>query len=225
MTEFADSPLSSRRRNRKGTCVEINSGGQVFFGLMTVPTPGPEEAVVFKFCSSRHVLQSEQMAAELASHLGIPAPASRLLLRAHDLAEWTTLAAAAEPLCPILTGLLQDMPAMLILQYVHGASLKDESETFDERLVEASTSLGRLFVLDLLLGNPDRLPSQSLQWRGNPSNVIWSGTGCVPIDAVVARRPPRLLVQECVGCFSKQSGVEMTVHHRTRPVILTTRKK
>lgn len=73
------------------TCVEINSGGQVFFGLLSSPTsPGQEEAVVMKFCNSRHLLQSEQMAAELAWHLEIAAPSSRLLLKAqhvHGLGE------------------------------------------------------------------------------------------------------------------------------------------
>lgn len=28
--------------------------------------------------------------------------------------------------------------------------------------------LGRLFTLDMLLGNPDRLPCAELGWRGNP---------------------------------------------------------
>jgi hypothetical protein len=49
---------------------------------------------------------------------------------------------------------------------------------------------------DLLLGNADRLPIQSLGWRGNPANTIWTHGRCVPIDAAVARRPPKLLVRD-----------------------------
>ena len=49
---------------------------------------------------------------------------------------------------------------------------------------------------DLLLGNADRLPIQSLGWRGNPANTIWTQGRCVPIDAAVARRPPKLLVRD-----------------------------
>ena len=53
----------------------------------------------------------------------------------------------------------------------------------------------RLFILDMLLGNPDRLSCQALNWRGNPANLRFctKGVHCgrlVVIDAVVQRRPP-----------------------------------
>ena len=37
--------------------------------------------------------------------------------------------------------------------------------------------LGRLLLLDMLLGNADRLPFPELGWRGNPSNVILGAPG------------------------------------------------
>ncbi|CAE7469986.1 Dual specificity protein phosphatase PHS1 [Symbiodinium microadriaticum] len=175
--------------------VEINSGGQVFFGLLS-STHG-EQAVVLKFCNNRYILQSEQMAAELARQLGVPGPASRILLKPHDTAEWEQLSARALEVCPPLAEVLQKKMSMLLLQFVPGQNLESEVETFQgPNLVNACHNLGRLFILDLLLGNADRLPLHSLGWRGNPGNVLWSDGRCVPIDAVVARRPPKLLVRE-----------------------------
>jgi hypothetical protein len=37
--------------------------------------------------------------------------------------------------------------------------------------------LGRLLLLDMLLGNADRLPFPELGWRGNPSNIILGAPG------------------------------------------------
>ena len=53
----------------------------------------------------------------------------------------------------------------------------------------------RLYLLDWLLGNADRLPCQPLNWRGNPENLRFCTGGplagrMVAIDAVVQRRPP-----------------------------------
>ena len=85
----------------------------------------------------------------------------------------------------------------LLLQYVPGRNLEDAEEAFQlPHLPAACRALGRLFALDLLLGNADRLPIQSLGWRGNPGNTIWAHGRCVPIDAAVARRPPKLLVRD-----------------------------
>jgi len=219
---------------RQPARIEVNSGGQVFFGLLSpaddtvdlsrvlgcaeadesadwsflLDTSSQEDGVVFKFCTSRHMLQSEQMVAELARHLGVASPTSRLLLRAYDGEEWQALETAARGLCYPLCEALQHHEALLLLQFIPGCSLHEEREAWEPRHLEASVqALGRLLVLDLLLGNADRLPLPSLGWRGNPSNVLWSSTGpaaitgrrCVPIDAVVARRPPKLLVQEADG--------------------------
>eukprot|EP00930_Biecheleria_cincta_P069110 TRINITY_DN56892_c0_g1_i1.p1 TRINITY_DN56892_c0_g1~~TRINITY_DN56892_c0_g1_i1.p1 ORF type:complete len:693 (-),score=150.86 TRINITY_DN56892_c0_g1_i1:130-2157(-) len=182
--------------------VEINSGGQVFFVLLKSKSqPDAEEAVVIKFCNNRYMLQSEQMAAELARHFDIPGPASRVLLKAHDGKEWQQLADAASDICPDLAEMLQKKQSMLLLQFVPGENLEKETDAFKpERLANSCRALGRLWVLDLLLGNLDRLPVKSLNWRGNPGNVLWhsdsESSRCVPIDAAVARRPPRLLVQD-----------------------------
>lgn len=53
----------------------------------------------------------------------------------------------------------------------------------------------RLFLLDMLLGNPDRLPCEALGWRGNPHNILYCSRGThagrmVAIDSAVQRRPP-----------------------------------
>eukprot|EP00931_Biecheleriopsis_adriatica_P072731 TRINITY_DN47146_c0_g1_i1.p1 TRINITY_DN47146_c0_g1~~TRINITY_DN47146_c0_g1_i1.p1 ORF type:complete len:680 (+),score=196.20 TRINITY_DN47146_c0_g1_i1:106-2145(+) len=182
--------------------VEVNSGGQVFFALLSSSgEEHREEAVVLKFCNNRHLLQSEQMAAELARHLGVPGPASRVLLKSHDSEEWGQLSAAAAEVCPSLSEVLQKKQSMLLLQYVPGSNLEKEEVAFQpERLADSCRALGRLFVLDLMLGNSDRLPLNSLNWRGNPGNVLWQAcegsSRCVPIDAAVARRPPKMLVRD-----------------------------
>lgn len=55
--------------------------------------------------------------------------------------------------------------------------------------------MSRLFLLDMLLGNADRLPCATLGWRGNPHNVLFCTAGAhagrmVAIDSAVQRRPP-----------------------------------
>ena len=57
----------------------------------------------------------------------------------------------------------------------------------------------RLFLLDMLLGNPDRLPCETLGWRGNPHNILYACSGAragrmVAIDSAVQRRPPGALI-------------------------------
>jgi len=174
-----------------------------------------EEAVVLKF-SPRYQLQSEQLVSELARRVGLAPPASRLLLRSEDQhGEWGILQAAAEsvaaagPSCvaaEALAAAMRDYDAVLVLQWLPGCSMQREQQAWRPHHIAASSyDLGRLLALDLLLGNADRLAVRSLAWQGNPSNVIWHSdintseeptSKCVPIDAAVARRPPRLLVQE-----------------------------
>eukprot|EP00927_Polykrikos_kofoidii_P056756 TRINITY_DN50834_c0_g1_i1.p1 TRINITY_DN50834_c0_g1~~TRINITY_DN50834_c0_g1_i1.p1 ORF type:complete len:808 (+),score=128.77 TRINITY_DN50834_c0_g1_i1:63-2486(+) len=202
---------SRARRRTPGVAVDVNSGGQVFFALLEPPGgpgSGPEEAIVLKFCKhSRFVLQSEQMAAELAEHLDLAVPASRLLVKWEpaDGEEWQALLVAAQPVCDVLSAALQARRTLLVMQFIAGLDMQNETQAWTEGCLGSSVhQLGRLFVLDALLGNADRLSVKSLGWRGNSSNVIWrndsipgsSGGSCAPIDAVVSRRPPKQMVQE-----------------------------
>ena len=64
----------------------------------------------------------------------------------------------------------------------------------------------RLFLLDMLLGNPDRLPSEALGWRGNPHNILYCQGGTyagrmVAIDSAVQRRPPGALGSDTLVDF------------------------
>eukprot|EP00927_Polykrikos_kofoidii_P073050 TRINITY_DN69124_c0_g1_i1.p1 TRINITY_DN69124_c0_g1~~TRINITY_DN69124_c0_g1_i1.p1 ORF type:complete len:689 (-),score=138.86 TRINITY_DN69124_c0_g1_i1:207-2273(-) len=202
-TELLSEPEVPRSDSAKsgGVSLDINSGGQVFFGLLNPDTngdAGKEEAVVLKFCESRHVLQSEQLAAELAWHLGVGAPTSRLMIRAHHSEEWDELAERAAPLCAALGEALQSYKAMLIIQFIPGENFQSEQDAWrEENLPASARSLGSLLVLDLLLGNRDRLPVTSLAWRGNPSNVLWSKDAkCVPIDAVVSCKPAGIFSED-----------------------------
>lgn len=44
-------------------------------------------------------------------------------------------------------------------------------------LLNTLEGLGRLFLLDLVLGNADRLPCSDLGWRGNPNNILFGRPG------------------------------------------------
>lgn len=62
--------------------------------------------------------------------------------------------------------------------------------------------LCRLFLLDMLLGNADRLPCEVLGWRGNPHNIMFCTAGAhagrmVAIDSAVQRRPPGVFPLNC----------------------------
>jgi atypical dual specificity phosphatase len=75
----------------------------------------------------------------------------------------------------------------------------------------------RLFLLDMLLGNPDRLPCEALGWRGNPHNILFAVAGAragrmVAIDSAVQRRPPgaqlpKMLLQAfCCAAHASTAG-------------------
>jgi len=62
----------------------------------------------------------------------------------------------------------------------------------------------RLFLLDMLLGNADRLPCEALGWRGNAHNALYASAGraagrLVAIDSAVQRRPPGARGGRCAG--------------------------
>jgi hypothetical protein len=63
--------------------------------------------------------------------------------------------------------------------------------------------LGRLFLLDMILGNADRLPCADLGWRGNPGNILLGAQGkivCVCARACWCSLQCVLMI--CLGSFS-----------------------
>ena len=74
-----------------------------------------------------------------------------------------------------------------------GQKLKNKIKKLQD--VSCNVCARRLFLLDMLLGNADRLPCAALGWRGNPHNILFCTAGAhagrmVAIDSAVQRRPP-----------------------------------
>ncbi|KAF6258121.1 hypothetical protein COO60DRAFT_1151434 [Scenedesmus sp. NREL 46B-D3] len=98
-----------------------------------------------------------------------------------------------------LLGELSHLPCFLLMEYVEGDKLSDSPQALQGcavgRLLE---DVGCLFLLDMLLGNADRMPCADLGWRGNAHNLLYGAPGTrhesrpVAIDSCVARRPPAL---------------------------------
>eukprot|EP00879_Flechtneria_rotunda_P008587 GHRR01008998.1.p1 GENE.GHRR01008998.1~~GHRR01008998.1.p1 ORF type:complete len:1001 (+),score=424.15 GHRR01008998.1:2495-5497(+) len=175
-----------------------------------------EGIAVLKIGASRLAMQAEQFANELTRHLGIAAPDCRIVRQVGATAEeWTAAVDAASRLgsasatlahdstaghgAPELLMELSHLPCFLLMEYVEGNKLHDSPEA----LQGPATGLlledvGRLFLLDMLLGNADRMPCPELGWRGNASNLLYGAQGTrhegrpVAIDSCVARRPPAL---------------------------------
>lgn len=201
-------------RREEDTLVEVSSGGTVFFCLFEPAGPGePERCLVLKFISDRLLCQSEQFAGELANHLQIAAPESRLLPFGDrsGKGEWNELLKAAEragKACEYLrhTLVVPNM-SILILEYIPGDPLCESEQAFSaDAIVQTSFDIGKIFALDMILGNPDRLRCKRLSWPGNKSNLIYATRGrfsghVVAIDAVVQRKPPyRLISSEDAAC-------------------------
>lgn len=218
-----------------GSLVEVNSGGRVLFCMFeldettvmqlegppvtatttgaaagSVLAPRREGCLVLKFVPSRLLCQSEQFASELARHVGICSPETRILKAASPDGEWSAAMAAAERIAgtnPELLDELKDCGSLLVMEYVPGNGLFRSQVAFQpSAALYTFLDLGRLFALDMLLGNSDRLRCEALGWRGNPENVLcatggrWEGR-LVAIDAVVQRRPPgALLSAEDAAC-------------------------
>ncbi len=219
-----------------GSLVEVNSGGRVLFCLFTLDqaglnfafrppsaantaaaaasaSPPREGCVVLKFVSSRLLCQSEQFANELARHVGICSPETRIVRAAASSSdpEWTDAVAAAERIQsthPELLEELNECTSFLVMEYIPGKGLFRTPMPFQPFSAALNTfsDIGRLFALDMLLGNADRLSCQALGWRGNPENILCATSGrwegrLVAIDAVVQRRPPGgLLSAEDAAC-------------------------
>ncbi|GIM08174.1 hypothetical protein Vretimale_12277 [Volvox reticuliferus] len=191
--------------------LEVNSGGRVFFCFFAPTSAGePEGVAVLKFGPNRLLMQAEQFANELTRHLDICAPDCRIVRQAGPSSdEWKALTEACVRLggsgggsAVELASELAQMPVALLMEYCPGRPLLQCEEAFlvDGPSPEARSStfeeLGRLFLLDAVLGNADRLPCGDLCWRGNPNNVLFgrAGSRCaahiVAIDSCVQRRPP-----------------------------------
>lgn len=119
---------------------------------------------------------------------------------------------AAEALARCLEG----NQAGLVMRYVRGKPLvpDDLRRAFSpdsKRAEDNANALGRVFVLDMLLANPDRLPCSRLMWRGNPGNLLYGRAGpgdgdgaaakggeksVVVIDQAVPRRPPAMRARQ-----------------------------
>ena len=72
--------------------------------------------------------------------------------------------------------------------------------------------LHRLLVLDMILGNQDRLGLEALGWRGNPHNMMFANRGefqnrTVAIDSLVQRRPPGRQWREAHTAFMAWDGL------------------
>ncbi len=212
-----------------GSLVEVNSGGRVLFCLFTLEpqetdfnfppntatssSPPREGCVVLKFVSSRLLCQSEQFANELARHVGICSPETRIVRAAASSSdpEWSDAVAAAERIQSTHPELLEEInecTSFLVMEYIPGKGLFRTPLPFQPFSAAQNTfsDIGRLFALDMLLGNADRLSCQALGWRGNDMNILCATSGrwegrLVAIDAVVQRRPPGgLLSAEDAAC-------------------------
>eukprot|EP00775_Hariotina_reticulata_P011737 gene11737-11882_t len=69
---------------------------------------------------------------------------------------------------------LSHLPCLLLMEFVAGPQLKDSGAALmgDGRAVLLE-DVGRLFLLDMLLGNADRMPCADLGWRGNANNLLY----------------------------------------------------
>ncbi|KAL4436854.1 hypothetical protein ABPG75_003993 [Micractinium tetrahymenae] len=169
-------------------------------GPLALPcAPGPESCLILKFVSSRLLCQSEQFASELTRHVGLCTPDSRILRqKGATEQEWRAAYEAAAALKDRFPDLHEEMTrnsCCLVMEYIPGGCLFKQPAAFGGgRLQQTAEDLGRLFTLDMLLGNADRLHCRELGWRGNPENIIYATAGrwagrAVAIDAVVQRRP------------------------------------
>lgn len=100
----------------------------------------------------------------------------------------------------------------LVMEFVPGSGLFRSPAAFSPASLAATASaLGRLFTLDMLLGNADRLRCRELSWRGNPGELVvkeglwWAG--------LAGERWGRMLVWACSAddvCWSEMGEGKCT---------------
>ncbi|KAJ6418016.1 hypothetical protein OIU84_001410 [Salix udensis] len=190
-TEHSSSTENSEDEMSKALEVIVNSGGVVFFALFdqqgNVDAFHKEAAAVIKFSSSRMATQSERLGYEFAKWLGVQTPQARVIqncspewLQIKEAAEKARVTAASEGdevgevTCSELLEALELSRCLLLMSYVHGSPLLESSNAFEPRETgeRIAAALGRVFLLDLVIRNEDRLPCRELGWRGNPANLL-----------------------------------------------------
>ncbi|KAF9671773.1 hypothetical protein SADUNF_Sadunf12G0083400 [Salix dunnii] len=201
-TEHSSSTENSEDEMGRALEVTVNSGGVVFFALFdqqgNVDTFHKEAAAVIKFSSSRMATQSECLGYEFAKWLGVQTPQARVIqncspewLQIKEAAEKARVRAASEGdevgevTCSELLEALELSRCLLLMSiskakmlcvcsYVHGSPLLESSNAFEphETGERIAAALGRVFLLDLVIRNEDRLPCRELRWRGNPANLL-----------------------------------------------------
>ncbi|XP_034908896.1 dual specificity protein phosphatase PHS1 isoform X2 [Populus alba] len=190
-TEHSSSTENSEDEMSKALEVTVNSGGVVFFALFNqqgnVDAFHKESAAVIKFSSSRMATQSERLGYEFAKWLGVQTPQAKVIqncspewLQIKEAAEKARVTAASEGdevgevTCSELLEALELSRCLLLMSYVHGSPLLESSNAFEPRETgeRIAAALGRVFLLDLVIRNEDRLPCRELSWRGNPANLL-----------------------------------------------------
>ncbi|KAM7480203.1 hypothetical protein LguiA_028416 [Lonicera macranthoides] len=190
-TEHSSSCEHSEDEMNKPIEVTVNSGGVVFFALFNCPendeSLSKEAAAVVKISSSRMATQSERLGYELAKCLGVRTPQARVIH--HSSQEWLQIKEAAERAkdaaisegdevgeltCSELLEALELSRCLLLMNYVHGSPLLESSNAFEsqEAAEKTAAAIGRIFMLDLVIRNEDRLPCCQLRWRGNSANLL-----------------------------------------------------
>ncbi|XP_006644118.1 dual specificity protein phosphatase PHS1-like [Oryza brachyantha] len=195
-TEHSSSSEHSEDEMSKALEVTVNSGGVVFFALFSSSgnVLPKEAAAVIKFSSSKMSTQAERLGYEFARLLGVQTPQARVVHNSSQ--EWQEIRQAAENArsaavsnndevgemtCSELLEALELSRCLLLMSYIHGSPLLESSKAFSPRedACITASSLGRVFMLDLILRNEDRLPCRQLGWRGNPSNLMISDRSSV----------------------------------------------
>ncbi|KAJ6375300.1 hypothetical protein OIU77_000308 [Salix suchowensis] len=219
-TEHSSSTGNSEDEMSKALEVTVNSGGVVFFALFNQQGNGDtfhkEAAAVIKFSSSRMATQSERLGYEFAKWLGVQTPQARVIqncspewLQIKEAAEKARVMAASEGdevgevTCSELLEALELSRCLLLMSYVHGSPLLESSNAFEPRETgeRIAAALGRVFLLDLVIRNEDRLPCRELRWRGNPANLLLAEKMTssnvnaleVPLDSAINRYRPKVI--------------------------------
>ncbi|XP_072954689.1 dual specificity protein phosphatase PHS1-like isoform X2 [Typha angustifolia] len=190
-TKHTSSSEPSEDESNKALEVTVNSGGVVFIALFKFSgnnvISSKEAAAVIKIASSRMATQSERLGYEFAKLLGVTTPQARVVHNSNS--EWQQIKDATEKArqmavtagdevneitCSELLEALELSRCLLLMNYIHGSPLLDNSIPFTSQKAAEKTaeSLGKVLILDLILRNEDRLRCRQLGWRGNYANLL-----------------------------------------------------